>query len=52
MKDKLNVGIRQPYLRVVGIQIETDPTASQTKYTASNSSNFLTLRAEQEEDPE
>ena len=23
-KDKLNVGIRQPYIRVVGIQVDTD----------------------------
>ena len=35
MKDKLNIGIRQPYLRVVGIQIDADGSAT----TNSGSSN-------------
>lgn len=52
LKDKLNIGIRQPYLRVVGIQIETDtPTPIASTTTSSiGSSNFLTSRIEEEEE--
>lgn len=56
MKDKLNIGIRQPYLRVVGIQIEADSSAnsgSQTASTAPNtigSNNYLTARIAEEEE--
>lgn len=53
LKDKLNIGIRQPYLRVVGIQIDTDPTTTTLHATNSNtlgSANFLTTRMEEEEE--
>lgn len=55
MKDKLNIGIRQPYLRVVGIQIETDTANASTNSTAQpsaqvGSNNFLTSRIEEEEE--
>ena len=53
MKDKLNIGIRQPYLRVVGIQIETDTNTlhnAQTNAQAVGSNNFLTSRIEEEEE--
>jgi len=56
LKDKLNIGIRQPYLRVVGIQIDSDgsSTTNATTQTAANngvgSSNFLTSRIEEEEE--
>jgi DNA replication licensing factor MCM5 len=55
LKDKLNIGIRQPYLRVVGIQIDTEasnstnPTA-QTSNATIGSNNFLTTRLEEEEE--
>ena len=56
LKEKLNIGIRQPYLRVIGIQIDSDgsqTTNSQTTQSNSNgigSSNFLTNRIEEEEE--
>lgn len=56
LKEKLNIGIRQPYLRVIGIQIDSDgsqTTNSQTQAANSNgigSSNFLTSRIEEEEE--
>jgi len=56
LKEKLNIGIRQPYLRVIGIQIDSDgsqTTNSQTQTSNSNSigsSNFLTSRIEEEEE--
>lgn len=54
LKDKLNIGIRQPYLRVIGIQVETDPLASSLQPPATSStlgaSNFLTTRIEEEEE--
>lgn len=53
LKEKLNIGIRQPYLRVVGIQIDSDgsstTTATQSDSTIG-SSNFLTTRIEEEEE--
>lgn len=55
--EKLNIGIRQPYLRVIGIQIDSDgsqTTNSQTTQSSANtgigSSNFLTNRIEEEEE--
>ena len=55
MKDKLNIGIRQPYMRVVGIQIDSDgsSTTNTTNHSANNgvgSNNFLTNRIEEEEE--
>ena len=56
LKDKLNIGIRQPYLRVIGIQIDSDgsSTTNATSQTAANngvgSNNFLTSRIEEEEE--
>lgn len=54
LKEKLNIGIRHPYIRVVGIQIESDnnPTSnSQTSAaTGIGSNNFLTNRIEEEEE--
>jgi DNA replication licensing factor MCM5 len=56
LKEKLNIGIRQPYLRVIGIQIDSDgsqTTTQQTQAANSNgigSSNFLTNRIEEEEE--
>ena len=54
LKDKLNIGIRQPYLRVVGIQIETDAPMATTQTLSSSgsigASNFLTSRIEEEEE--
>jgi DNA replication licensing factor MCM5 len=54
MKDKLNIGIRQPYIRVVGIQIDTDGSANTNTQPATNSNigsnNFLTSRLEEEEE--
>lgn len=56
LKDKLNIGIRQPYLRVVGIQIESDPTSSSLQAAAAASSSsvgaasFMTTRLEEEEE--
>jgi len=56
LKEKLNIGIRQPYLRVIGIQIDSDgsqTTNSQTTQSANNgigSSSFLTNRIEEEEE--
>lgn len=56
LKEKLNIGIRQPYLRVVGIQIDSDgssTTNSQSQTSSSNgigSNNFLTNRIEEEEE--
>lgn len=47
VKDKLNVGIRQPYLRVLGIQIETDLSSAAN---LKSGSNFLASRAEEEEE--
>jgi DNA replication licensing factor MCM5 len=43
----LNVGIRQPYLRVIGIQIDTDLSNATNLKTGSN---FLASRAEEEEE--
>lgn len=56
MKEKLNIGIRQPYLRIIGIQIDSDgsqTTNSQTQTASSNgigSNNFLTSQIEEEEE--
>jgi DNA replication licensing factor MCM5 len=55
LKDKLNIGIRQPYLRVVGIQIDQDSSShsniTQTDAaTGIGSNNFLTSRIEEEEE--
>jgi DNA replication licensing factor MCM5 len=55
MKDKLNIGIRQPYIRVVGIQIDTDGSTNPNTQPATNSNNigsnnFLTSRLEEEEE--
>jgi DNA replication licensing factor MCM5 len=53
LKDKLQIGIRLPYLRVVGIQIETDIAASivtNTQANAIGSANYLTTRMEEEEE--
>lgn len=57
LKEKLNIGIRQPYLRVIGIQIDSDgsqTTNSQTTASSAQSgigsSNFLTNRIEEEEE--
>jgi len=55
LKEKLNIGIRQPYLRVIGIQIDSDgsqTTNSQTQSTNNGigSNNFLTSQIEEEEE--
>jgi len=54
LKDKLNIGIRQPYLRVVGIQIDSDGSsttnATNTATSTVGSNNFLTSRIEEEEE--
>jgi len=53
LKDKLNVGIRHPYLRVVGVQIDSDgsSTTNATNETADiGSKDFLTSRVEEEEE--
>lgn len=57
LKDKLNIGIRQPYLRIVGIQIDSDAsnstqsaTVKTTTTNAIGSNNYLTSRLEEEEE--
>lgn len=57
LKDKLNIGIRHPYLRVIGIQIDSDGSSTTNSVNQTNSSNqnigsnnFLTSRIEEEEE--
>lgn len=53
LKDKLNIGIRHPYLRVVGIQIDTDSVNSMSQSSAADgigSSSYITNRMNEEEE--
>jgi DNA replication licensing factor MCM5 len=55
LKEKLNIGIRHPYVRVVGIQIDSDGSSTTTASNTSaadgiGSNNFITNRIEEEEE--